>query len=269
MTTRRTTLVGKPASTPTPAAPPAGSEVTAPVAGNPVQGPGTATVAAAPDLALEAALEAFSAGLGPLSDVLAPHLRMPPAGQRIGTVRHGHEVAAPVVAHMVRQQPALAGVGDPDAIERGLSQLAATRNLAGVLRNLATAVEDTGRLGFDSGWQQARAVIVQATHLARRDKALRLALVPVRDVLSRGPQTLASTRAVNAAVQTAAAMQTRAARAQQRATVTARAHARVTQAHADRHPLVGTPVSAAVSQGPAVTTPADAVNSGQGPAPGR
>ena len=260
MSTHRTTPAGSVATPPTPAARPAGSEVMAPVgatAATAAGGQGPAT----PDLGAAEAAVAFRTALGPLIDLLSPHLRRPLTGTRIGSVRNTHEAAAPRVAALLREFPQLASAGDPETIDRGSATLTAMRALAVTLKVLAGEVEDTGRMAFDDGWIVARTALETATPLAKRDKNLAEALTPVRDLLRQGPRVVAAGRSADAAARKADAAQTRAARAQQRAQAASQSHTRAIQAHAARHPTAGTPVPAAVSQGPAVNP--------QGPAPGR
>ncbi len=277
MTTRRTTPVGSAGTTPTPAAQPAGSEVTAPVAVNPAQGPGTAHGAAAPKGSVGDALAAFTTALGPLEDAVTPYLQTmtPVERKRRGRVSAVKQGMIPLLIRVLRDWPALAADLDPEVLSAALTAGTNAQALGQVLQSLLDRVQDTSRLSLDAVWLDVSQVYKAAGVRARKDTDLASRIAPVRAALRQGKAVAAAARVASTSQQRAANATARATLAQQRAEASRLAAAHTQAAHAARHPTVGTPVPAAVSQGPAVTTPADAgSNQGpavnpQGPAPGR
>ncbi len=264
MTTRRTTLVGKPASTPTPAAP-AGSEVTAPVASNPVQGPGTALGAAAPASRLVAALGVFSAALGPLEDALTPYLQTMTVTERKrrGRVSALRQAAMPALAQVLRDWPALAPDCQPETIEVSLVVSTSIQRVADVLQSLMNRVQDTGRLNLEAGWGQASEVYKVAQVRARKDADLQARLVPVQSALRRGPRPATTAQKADTTSRKALAARRRAAKSQQQA---AAAHRTAAFVDGSLQPSTVNPQgpsasAEAAAQGPAVNP--------QGPASGR
>src|SRR5581483_10413977 len=250
--------------------PPVSGVVGGPASENPTgaaisPGPGGAGTGsrAVPATVFAAMVDGFITGIAPEVSSLSPVLQRPATGQQIGTVRSDHVVAAPLIVTLLRNHPEFGKVGDIDLIERGVADLNAARRLGQQLRELASAVEDTGKLSFDAGWQRAAEGYSNASRQARRDKTMDQAVAPVRNALRKGPRTATSVRTAATAQHKAAAAVSRATKAQQRAATAASKAAAVHPASAHKaHGVTTTPVEN--PQGPS----AGAGVNPQGPARG-
>src|SRR5581483_7844065 len=161
------------------------------------------------------AFERFASVLQPAVEELSVVFRRPQSGQRVASVRADCVAAAPMIATLVRSHPRVGHPADPDVIDQGVRDLNAARQLAQQLRELATAIEDTGNLSFDDGWKRAAANYAAAQRTAQHDKAVNMAIAPVRETFRQGPRHQVIVRNAAVAQHKADAATARAEKAQQ------------------------------------------------------
>src|SRR5581483_4633177 len=119
-------------------------------------------VADASGMDAAAAMDAFASEIAPRIEALLQHLLRPSAGSKVTSSSSSHVAIAMQVSELARRHPEIGSGGDPDVVDAGLATLAASRRLAVVLKSLLATVEDTGRVGFDNGWQEARLLLKRA-----------------------------------------------------------------------------------------------------------
>lgn len=88
-------------------------------------------------------------------------------------------VAAPEVVILLCNHLALTKAADPVVIQCGLTDLADSRRVATFLRGVANLIEETGKVSFDRGWQQARSSIARtnSVHVALREGLRRVGVI--------------------------------------------------------------------------------------------
>ncbi len=161
--------------------------------------------------------------------------------------------AAGMYADLLRQYPVLTTRVDPAMIDAGIAVDTALAMVKNDLQQAVPIVESGGRVSARVSWTDASVIRAAAKAEPNKPPTLVAAIASIETLLRQGKRVTA-TKVVAARAQTTATnAQQRAARAARTATQAGRVAARVTQAHADRHPL--TPDVVIVPAGS--TTPTD------------